>query len=297
MYWVIIWHCEGVCDVTLLGRLPKINHWLHLSFYHPFSSKLTATIEPEFCKRSLQLSSDVVLLRSSAPPSHGFHTLALRKTVSVQLFAFNEDQIEEGQRHNKPIIRRFDSCENDRSPTQVPSKFYTSRVALHYHRYYHSRVGSEPLNHVACGKNRVRYFVPLRYAYAMKCEQTSQKSRANAVYAMQCCPSFYLPPLTLFPFFFLSLLANVFSSSPTSAFLLSRCTAHCSLFFFILLVAKMVRATTLIDGNFRPFLNALALAPSPRRSRSCSSSVSLNLQPIAASWSRLILLLAAGMLA
>ena len=296
MYWVIIWHSEGVCDVTLLGRLPNINHWLHLSFYHPFSSKLTATIEPGFCKRSLQLSSDVVLLRSSAPPNRGFHTLALRKTVSVQLFAFNEDQIEEGQRHNKPVIRRFDSYENDRSPTQVPS-----RVALHYHRYYHryyhSRVGSEPLNLVACGKNRVHYFILLRYAYAMKCEQTSQKSRANAVYAMQCCPSFYLPLLTLFPFFFLSLLANVFSSSATSAFLLSRCTAHCSLFFFILLVAMMVRATTLIDGNFRPFLNALALAPSPRRSRSCSSSVSLNLQPIAASWSRLILLLAAVMLA
>lgn len=106
----------------------------------------------------------------------------------------------------------------------------------------------------------------------------------------------YLPLLTLFPFFFPSLLANVFSSSATSAFLLSRCTPHCSLFFFILLVAMMVRAITLIDGSFRPFLNALALAPSPRRSRICSSSVSLNLQPIAASWSRLILLLAAEIL-
>ena len=97
--------------VRYLGRLPYINHWSHLSFYHPFSSKLTPTIEPEFRKRSLQLSSDVVLLRSSAPPNHGFHTSAPCKIVSVQLFAFNEDQIEEGQRRNKRVIRRFDSCD------------------------------------------------------------------------------------------------------------------------------------------------------------------------------------------
>ena len=115
---------------------------------------------------------------------------------------------------------------------------------------------------------------------------------------MQHYPNFYLPLLILFPFFFPSLLANVFSSAATNSFLDSKCPAQCSLIFFILLVAIIPKATTFIDGSFRPFRkNALALAPSPRRRRNCSSSVSLRLQPIAASWSRLILLLVAQRLA
>ena len=75
---------------------------------------------------------------------------------------------------------------NDRSPTQVPSKSYTSRVALTYHRYDHSRVESEPLNHVACGKNRIHYFIPFRYAYVIKRDkaqcplQSPQMQRKNA---------------------------------------------------------------------------------------------------------------------